>query len=362
MPSCLELSVPSFFSFLNVSNKQENAVIKFPEYSFFLSFEDALWKYLEVYPSISKDILIPTFFCSDVSYRLEEKGYTIHYYELDNQLNLILEKFTNLSKQQCFGAVIVYYPMGLRKKTGSISFFRQILGEDCLIIEDCADCILEPNQVALLDKKHIIIDSLRKTLPVQGARLWCTKDIKTLKGKSFSIYRMKSAVLYYKYRMLFLLSNLFDLYKLKSLYWRAFGCHSDLIGTSLEPAKGFYLDEFLLKFIKVDSIKEKKKLLVERFFNRVAQIDLPSEFSFLNVDYDEYKELRFPILIGPKYSLIRLANQLEQDKIYIDTHFEDSLLGCRYDFLLLPLNHKITQAGIDYIVKCIEKRLNNYRL
>ena len=336
---------------------------------YFLSFEDALWRYLRALPLAKKTMLVPDFFCSDVTSRLIDRGYKIATYPLDSNLCFDKEAFTSVINQnQDIGAVIIYYPLGDRSSVPSVHWFRERLDTDTLLIEDLADVVLDlaqddPSWHTPIDRHHIIIDSFRKNLPLQGARLFSLTKCGDL-AEPFTIdeawYLTKASALHFTYSLCNLIGDFFNLKAIRTLKWTLFGLHSDLIGSFNNGARACFLTELLFSTINLSVLKQARQVVLQQYQAQNPFID-SKQYQLLpqNQTPDVAIEIRFPVLRGPKGTLSKLANELEQDEIFVDIHFDDSPRANAFDFLLLPLHPHYTKEDIQRLWKAITHRLQN---
>jgi hypothetical protein len=360
LPAELGLFPPSWLSLLSGGLLSWQRVdTSWPAHETFISFEDALWAFLDASPLASRTILVPDFFCTDVTSRLSERGYTIIWYALNPDLTFHEASFL-AAAQGPIGAVFLYYPMGARATTPPPSWFRSHLGNQTLIIEDAADCLLEPGQVQLIDEAHIVIDSLRKILPLQGARLFHRLNTHIAKSSRMSLYHLKTHVLHFAYHLLHSVTELLPLSSLLHAKWHIFVMHSDLIGTEPQGAVALTSSLFLYNRCNITLWKQRRAALMHRYYERVAPALHDTGYQLIAAGHNEASEVRFPILMGKKGSLTALADALEQARIYVDIHFDDSPRAREADYLLLPLSPCMREADIDTIAAAIMNLLNKH--
>ena len=339
------LSSPSLFTLskLGAIKKQQTAITS----DFYLSFEDALWQFIESSTFESKNVFLPSFFCTDVSSRITQRGFNIVYYSLDENLKFNQESFLKLTKDKIFAFVIIYYPMGMKDSVPDISWFRDNLGEKIFIIEDYADSLLSEDEVKIIDKRHIAIDSLRKLLPIQGARIWHSKLF--CKPTTFNTYALKTFIFWNLTRAIGCIFDILKISLIDNVRWDIFCRHSDLIGSSKEPCLGFKLDRFILNYICVETYKSLRSKVIDYYLDSFSSYSFDNPWGVVKIADLDKKNVRFVIFRGPKGALVKLSDQLEQHGISTDTHFDDSPMGMQYDFLLLPSSLNINKNITDKI-------------
>jgi hypothetical protein len=351
-PSWLSLFSSGLLTWDN--NKDQQSV----HHEVFVSFEDALWCFLKAAPIDKKTFLVPDFFCTDVTSRLIEQGFSVVWYALNEDLSFNQDTFKNFISDDV-GGVFIYYPMGCRDTTPKPEWFRSILGPNVLIIEDCADCVVLSDQICLIDSKHILIDSLRKILPLQGARLFFDSKINLPNSSSGLFYFLKTHLLHISYLILHSITEVTAYRWLLNIKWNIFVWHSNSIGSHFEGVRGSPLFEYFLSKINLRSLKTKRGTLVKRYYQNLSPTISSSNIKLLPQEPKEEGEIRFPILCGNKNTLSILADKLEQFEIYVDLHFDDSPRAQMADYLLLPLTPCMNIEDIDKISSSILKILNN---
>jgi hypothetical protein len=341
------LSSPDLFSLfkLGAIRKQRCERIS----SFYLSFEDALWEVIKQHRFENKKVLLPSFFCADVSSRIAERGFDLYYYSLDEDLRFNHEDFLNQIKNSAFAFVVIYYPMGMKDSVPSIEWFRELLTEKTLLIEDYADTLLAENEIKIIDSNHIAIDSVRKLLPIQGARIWQSKLPSEI--NTFNIYRLRALILWNLCRFIGFIFNILKFNWIDNIRWHIFSMHSDLIGSSSSASRGFKFDRMILDYICVDKYKSLRCQVIQFYIDSFSLFEFHNPWGMVKVAKSDISNTRFIVFRGPKGSLSKLSEQLEQHGISNDTHFDDSPLGLKFDFLLLPTSFNINKDITDKIAQ-----------
>ena len=363
MPHELGLFPPSWLQLFSANVLQASSNTSWPANELFISFEDALWNYLNRNPLKNKAILVPDFFCTDVTSRLEERGFNIIWYSLNIDLTFseeqFLSSFSSENIKASVGALFIYYPLGNRDGVPACSWFRAQLGDSVLLIEDCADCLLEPQQVLLLDENHIIIDSLRKILPMQGARLFSLRaSVYQISPLSlFNSYFLKTGVLHFLYSFIHIITEFFPLKLLLQWKWALFGMHSDSIGTNYQGIRKGLFSPYLLSCISIHKFKEKRQQVVTWYQENVSDIEIKTNFHIIPFPHNQ-GEARFIVLSGEKGSLLTIADQLEKKSVFVDIHFDDSPRAINTDYLLLPIQLTMTKKEVDFICNAIIELAN----
>lgn len=346
MPGALTLLPPPIWRFLGSKNT-------FPAHRFFLSFEDALWSIVSSLDLNGKTVLYPSFFCMDVVNRLDMRGAICIPYKVTRDLLPDTESLFKEMAQYSPSIVILYHPLGLRLAESLISEVIDRGKREAIVIEDCADLFISTDEIELKSDNHVIIDSLRKVTPIQGARVFCSNKF-NLKGSNISHYSLLALLYYLTYRLLHLVGVALNSRKILDLCWSVFNKHSDLIGASSSPNLGFLWDKYLANYVASDLIRKSKSevcsIYVEEVNKRVALT--PFCIRLPEVSFDS---LRFFPLVFQKGVGDKISSLLERQLIFVDTHFNDSPHCEQLDYLLLPLWHTMTKDDVAFILDRVEE-------
>ncbi len=345
MPRALDLFPPLLHHYLGRRST-------FPPFSFFLSFEDALWSILEeVAPDKTRPVLVPAFFCTDVTIGLESRGFKTISYELDETLMPI--GLESLITEHQPSIVFLYHPLGKRIPLTAESPVIKAIPTDSLFIEDCVDLILSPADIRFYSERHIIIDSLRKTTPLQGSRVFLPKGFAKMKGALCPWYRTRALFLHLLVRLLHGIGQIANARALLVLKWNLFSLHSDGIGKSQRGAKGFWFDKVLSEYIDHRLVKEKKGIISEAYITGLHEA-FGDTYPIVG---DESGDMRFFAVMLSKGAGEKIAAAAEAKEIYIDIHFDDAPHCKDRDCLLLPLSPDMTTKDVSRIITFLKEHL-----
>lgn len=329
-----------------------HGLVKFPakDYAdaFFLSFEDALISLLDTTPlPEGSAFLYPSFFCMDVVLLLEKRGYKAYPYELFSTFEVNLKEFTTLIDERRPALIFLYNPLGRNSELMSQTDWLANIPENCILIEDCADSLLDAKRPDFIHKDHIVIDSTRKLSPFQGARVYHQE------GRAFNEPKQSSlrlTILYACINFLNLITYLLPIRLILELKWKLFMQHTDAIGKSDVALKGNRFEHLLFRTLDVKKIKSLRKDLADGYYRALSNLThLHPNVHLVPVDEHIRGEMRFIPLICKRGIGKVIGDALESEGIYIDTHFDDSPFGQKYDCLLLPLWPTLSREDIHKI-------------
>lgn len=141
---------------------------------FYASWEDALWDLIRQLPIAPGSVaLVPEFFCGDVVTNMEEHGLKIEWYPSNPDLSTPVADFIVRVKATKPAVVIVFHPVGITNQLWSQSAkWLPLLSPETLIIEDSVHRVVNPGTLKLLAPRHVVLDSLRKVVPLAGCNVY----------------------------------------------------------------------------------------------------------------------------------------------------------------------------------------------
>lgn len=139
--------------------------------AFFASWEDALWEILRQKKISTGTVLVPDFFCLDVIENIKAHDLQCVYYPLDDNLQPIADQFLKLVKKHTPNIVVLFHAVGIQNNLlQSFDAWQKFLPKNTILIEDCVHRVLSLSSVKVLHVNHVVIDSLRKVVPLMGAQ------------------------------------------------------------------------------------------------------------------------------------------------------------------------------------------------
>lgn len=335
------ISSQPVFSLRYFDSKKRN-ISKNVKKMFYLSWEDALWDLLK-YKKISagSHILLPEFFCGDVEENIKNRGYQIIKYKVDSNL-VPSEKsfFWNLKKYQP-KVVVIFHAVGIQNILLTPSVVKKI-PDETLLIEDCVHRIVDVSKIKILKKNHFLIDSLRKVVPIQGARIFgraCDFDFSLPSIHQSFVY----SLLVHVYWILMVLMWQFSFgFVAEKLMIKGY----DLIGDKVCPAKGLRFFDFLsdhLNIEYIESVKCKQVTIYERELKKI-------KLRMLYNSYDKGKLRGWPIVLNKDHAHV-ILNYLRYNKIALRFELDDSEWSIRYKIIYLPMGLHIKPNDQKFICK-----------
>lgn len=333
---------------------------------FYLSWEDALWDLLEK-KKVRKGsrILVPDFFCGGVEDNIRLHGYKIGRYPVDKYLVTKHVYFAKKIKEYKPKVIVIFHAVGIKNNLFLDKKWLKLVNNNTILIEDCVHRIVNPKKIKILFESHVIINSLRKVVPLQGCSIYGTSSFLNYSEPPFfrSLFYSIKVHLYW-ILMIFLweLSHFFWGSKISSdtalMAEKIMIKGYDVIGRSKLPAKGFHIFNLLQKHInleKIYGIKQKQVELYESNLHKLLPIETPYRKS-------DKKEMRaWPIVLDIKHAY-RVLGYLRKKGLIVRFELDDSIWSKKQKIIYLPLGPHINnrqQLSIINIVKNSLLLINN---
>ncbi len=316
---------------------------------YYHSFEDALWDLIRN-KNIPKSsvFLIPDFYCVDVLNNITGHGFKVVLYKLNKHFQPDLIQFNTLIKEHNPAIIFIFHACGI---TSNLLIDRQWMNtipEETIIIEDAVHRLVNPEEITLHKKNHIIIDSLRKVSPLPGSFLYGRKEFinYTVPRKLISRYTLSSTLLFIVFKVSLSIGMLFKIQKTVIFaHTRILQVHDDIIGDSWQSYAGLPVIPFIhahINFKKIEKVKEKQVEL----YNKVTFEKQNRSAYHVQIPKDDFKNLHVYPLGWNEKPDTELINTLHSKGIGIWFKFPDSEWSNDKGVLFLPLGFHTTTNDI----------------
>lgn len=326
---------------------------------YYLSWEDALWELLpQLGFELGSTILLPDFYCLDVIENIKNHGYKVALYPLDNNFQISMAKFQGIYAKSAPSVVIFFHACGITNTLTTNNSFMKRLANKSLIVDDHVHRIIDTNHLNILHDRHLIIDSLRKNLPLPGSFVYASKSTLSKLRKPSNIsfsYGLRVFLYFLMYRTTLLLGDLLRVqFLIKYAHLRLLKTHDNLVGDSERGYPGLQWIPLIHQHINLSKIRTLKIKQVQYYQKHLAYILQSSSHIHLplieSVDFGELHAL--PLIIDLPSSI---AVEEELSLINVWTKFSDSPWSKNRRAFFLPLGFHITQLDQDLIVRAIIK-------
>ncbi|MCR4326422.1 MAG: hypothetical protein NUV52_02085, partial [Candidatus Roizmanbacteria bacterium] len=232
---------------------------------YYFSFEDGLWDFLEKQREkgaipLGSMILIPDFYCIDVINNITHHGYVCELYPVDSHFQISEKELLQRVSKTKARILVVFHVGGITSTVLNESLCKK-LPEEVIIIEDGVHRLINPSSVRLIDDRHMLIDSLRKTTPLPGSFMYGPPRLlnEPQTHQWFTWYTLVSTMYFIVFRFMFSVAMLLSIPAL--VVWAhnvLLQLHDDLIGDSVQGHRGLPGIPFIfdhINFAKVSRMK-----------------------------------------------------------------------------------------------------------
>lgn len=325
----------------------------------YLSWEDALW---DILPQLGvrpgHTILLPDFYCLDVLVNIKLHGYKVQNYPLDHNFQVSAKVLLNLYNRIKPAVVIIFHAGGITSNIIRNQRLVDKLTRESVLIEDLVHKIVDPSKIHKLHGRHLLMDSLRKNLPLPGAFAYMSNELGTKISPpkiNSPLYVLRVALFYYLYRTFLSLGSLFRNPILVAFaHNKVLMIHDEVVGDSQQGNQGLPWVPFVHSFIDYSKIRNHKTNQVKVYL--ILTKHLPSISKLVYVPFiskEDMGELRaFPLVISGA-----LASTVEKalNPINVWTQFGDSIWSQEKKAFHLPLGFHITRKDQENIVSIISQ-------
>ena len=330
---------------------------------FYLSWEDALWDLLKYFNcQFGSIILIPDFYCDDVIKNMESHGLKIKTYPVDSNFQTDPKIFNNHLKKYQPDLVIIFHAVGITNKL-LINYQTWLfsLPQNSLLIEDAVHRIINPKKISFISDRHIIIDSLRKVVPIQGSNLYGPKKLLTnLKPTKINLtwsYQFKVIWWWLLFQFCLLMVLIFPFNRLKK-WWNRQAEKTMLIGYNYigdSQLAGSGLNFFKKLSFKINhqhifNVKVKQAKLYQQLLTPVFN---SPDFFKIKIDKSDYGNLRaFPFGLKIKNAK-KILSKLRKDGLLVRFELDNFGWTNKQKVIYLPLGPHVNDKEIQEIIKIL---------
>ncbi len=326
--------------------------------AFYLSWEDVLWDIIISF-QIKKDsvVLVPSFFCVDVMNNIKDHGLTPIYYEVDKNLQPNQKDIESKIKQHNVTFLVLFHAVGITNNLVTKQFI-ETLSKDIFIIEDCVHRITNPEEVVTYLDRHIIINSFRKVVPLQGSCIFARKPIiDQLKGPQKTIhYSWSVIILWIAMQIALLIQQLFIKNMGLCAEWFMLKGY-DIIGDNKKAGYCPQVFNYLYFRLNFDHIKNIKREQSQLYSSLIAKNSNWYTPRFTKLDDGELRG--YPLVIKKTISK-KIILPFRMNNIYIRPELNDSKWTQDRTIIYLPMGLHIQKQHIHNIATLLNTNVARY--
>lgn len=328
---------------------------------FYLTWEDAVWDILE-HKNIERNatILLPDFFCGQVATNMQAHGLHCEWYSVDKYLGVIEESLINELKRHKPRLLVLFHAIGITNTLLKSPKWRKDIPDDMILIEDAANRVLNPQEISLINRNHVVIDSLRKTTPLQGSNIYGPSSFLTYSAPrqtSSLLYQAKVYFFWSLYQFFLnavriIPAHIWTVIMNRCAEYMMFRGYSSL-GKNKEATGGLSLFYERANYIHYKHIFQAKQIQGKRYDRYLKGTIEHMPFYRIPFPDSDYGNLRgYPIGIEQKYSR-RILLKLRSQGLVIRPELNDGPWSKKYQMISLPLGPHMTQKEQDSVIDAI---------
>jgi hypothetical protein len=311
-----------------------------------MSFEDALWDILKK-KRMKKGsvILLPEYWCGDVQNNITSHGYKYVHYHVTDDFKVNVREIISKIRKINPAVVLVFHPFGITTSLMNDTTWVKYLPENTILIEDCVHRLVDPKDIKIVTKNHLIMDSLRKVIPLQGSNVYGNKEFLDFKPDiiNASFFYSLGVVVLWALMQFFLNIGLIKLGE------RIMKIGYDLIGDSIEGAGGWYIFDYFQKYIDYEKVKKIKTMQV-----LVYEKELKKYQRRLYSPSDRGQLKSYPMTLSSERGE-RILKYLRSHGLMTKFELDDSAWSAKQKVIGLPLGVHLKKKDITWIVNIIKK-------
>jgi hypothetical protein len=322
---------------------------------YYLSWEDALWDLLPqlgVEPGAT--ILLPNFYCIDVIVNIKQHGYQVSLYPLDKNFQISEQTFLSIYKHLKPAVVIIFHALGITSQLMTNQSLIQQICKDSILIEDQVHRIINPQRLHLHHPHHLIMDSLRKNLPLPGSFVYLTPlTASRIKSPRFThpLYVFRVAIYYLLYQLTLILGQLLHN---RSLIAYAdnqiMTSHDNLVGDSQRGNRGLPLISRLHSYLNHSKISHSKLKQVNLYRQLLSELTHPA-LTIPSIDQADLSQLHaYPFIVS---TIFQAPLDLQLNHLNVWPKFPDSPWSESKLVYCLPLGMHVSEQDQHQIVSAL---------
>ncbi|MFZ5437967.1 MAG: hypothetical protein ACOZAK_02850 [Patescibacteria group bacterium] len=323
---------------------------------FYLSWEDALWDLLKYFGcQAGSIILVPDFYCDDVVKNMSAHGLIVKTYPVDRGFQTSVKIFKQYLKKYQPDLVVIFHAVGITNKLlNKAEKWLDVLPKNSLLIEDSVHRVIDSNKISLITERHVIIDSLRKVVPLQGSNLYGPKSLlSALKPTPINqtlIYRLKVLWWWILFQCCLLMVLVLPFQKWQQ-WWNKLTeltmlVGYDHIGDSQLAGSGFNFFKNLSFKINHQHIFVTKVNQVELYQKLLEPLWQSKQFFRINFAQRDYGKLRaFPVGLFLD-DAVEILNKLRSNGLMVRFELDNFGWTKRQKVIYLPLGPHLKEKDI----------------
>lgn len=321
---------------------------------FYSSWEDTLWDLL-LYFKIPKGsvAMVPVFFCGDVVKNMERHGLKCVWYPSDENFQTDPAVFKSWLLKHKPQVIVILHAVGITNQLfAQKKLWLSALPENALLIEDSVHRIVDPKNIRLIAPRHVVMDSLRKVVPVPGSNLYGDQTV--LSALAPTPWWMTLPYQLQVFGWWFVFQALLSL-RLNTLAEKAMIAGYDVIGDSYQSGTGWPVAKLLaqhLDILKIETAKQRQVALYKKYLSPLWED--PRFFAPAFPHSDAGKLRGFPVGLRLK-TADAILKKLRQKGLLVRFELNDSVWSKKNKVVYLPLGPYLNNNDITSLAQLVRE-------
>ncbi|MCD8484090.1 hypothetical protein LRY65_00640 [Candidatus Woesebacteria bacterium] len=324
---------------------------------FYASWEDGLWDLLRVaaIPSGST-VLVPEFFCQDVVDNMASHGLEAVWYPVDENFQTEPETFAYWLEKYQPAVVVILHTVGITNQLFQHNqLWKDSLPPDSLLIEDSVHRVLKPEDVHLLHDRHVVMDSLRKVVPVAGSNMYGSPEFLTYEPTPFFKTLLYQIALFGWWAVFQLwlslarlpLGKMWNRYMNLLAEWAMLEAY-EIIGDNFFAGRAWNIFPWMAKHIAFHTIEQKKSQQVDLYQRLLSPVWSQYCQPVVFPPPDASRLRAFPVRLEIPEAQ-RILQILRKNGILVRFELNDNPWSTKRKVIYLPLGPHLTDNDIHTI-------------
>ncbi len=334
---------------------------------FYASWEDALWDLLRKANVRSHaTVLVPDFFCQDVLENMAEHHLKPVFYSMDKNFQTDPEYFARTLKKEQPAVVVILHPAGITNPLFTYAdVWKNALSAETILIEDSVHRVVMPEDVHLIHPRHVVMDSLRKVIPVPGSNVYGTPEFLQFAATPFTAtlpYQIATFGWWAVFQLCLLCAQL--PLGMRWNHWsnnqaeNAMLAGYDVIGDSYRAGRAWSIFRSMADHIAFARISAAKQEQVQQYFAMLEDTWNATCYPISFPPEDAGRLRGLPVRLELK-SAQRILTFLRKNGILLRFELEGCPWTQRHKVMYLPLGPHLNESDIRLVGRTLAKAMQH---
>lgn len=329
---------------------------------FYASWEDALWDIVQ-HTALPENavVLLPEFFCWDVVKNMSAHGLRVVTYPVDLDFQTSPYEFKRYIRKYNPAIIVIFDAVGIRNSLWNhTAEWIPLVPASTVIVEDAVHRIVDPSDIKLVHPRHIVVDSLRKVVPLPGSNCYGHHNFLSFKPTAWwrTVPYQIQVFGWWAIFQIFLHIGLAVPRAWSGWWFRqaevAMIRGYDTIGDSDKAGAGWGIWSTLAMRIKITAIRAVKEKQVQTYVQQLSKLNIKG-VSLISIPVSAYGELRgFPLRLSLEIAT-KVLDILRSNGILVRYELNDSLWSKYQKVIYLPLGPHLKNEHLWHVINTLQR-------